>query len=44
MENMLRPLIDYICQLPEEKRIEVIQQIVDELNETTLLSNFINKK
>lgn len=44
MEKILRPLIDYICQLPEETRIQVIQQIVDEFNETTLLSNFVNKK
>lgn len=42
-EKMLRELIESLGRVPESSRIQMIKKVVDELNETTTLSNFVNK-
>jgi len=42
MENKLRDLLDVLSQVNEQERIVMIDKIVSELNELTLLSNYKN--
>jgi hypothetical protein len=42
MENKLRELIGILVQVNEQERIVMIDKIISELNELTILSNYKN--
>jgi hypothetical protein len=42
MENKLRELLGILVQVNEQERIVMIDKIVSELNELTILSNYKN--
>jgi hypothetical protein len=42
MENKLRQLIGILVQVNEQERIVMIDKIVSELNELTILANYKN--